>query len=541
MPTNLPSPPSTDESDHKVVAIRTRRSNGKSRSGCLTCKKRRVKCDEKRPTCSRCIGQPQNCIYTATTAPSWKSNVGSFAITLAPKNKPKPSVPTSTLTLTQALKPIETHPEILITKPVYNVESFEPGYFSIDLQNIWAHHAAPSDLTLSPRISFVPERERRKLGPKDTFLLQNFTESTCWDLVGPHSLWAGDLTQLAFQHNYLLHAILMLSARHLQKVPPAPERGVQYTRHDFELLESGHLHKTLATFRPTFHPNSCESPEAIVATSFILYFHMCSILDFHPFSQPRREDTSFKYLRGICSIVTAGPGVKYKIDLFRKIIQAPTYFPYFLTEIYPVPGPGGELLRRLWCLSPEDPRRPNHESYDIYDKRISSLAPYLLKCTDPDLPTSALEELLVSFQRWQSHCPLRFDRLVKEFDPLALVILAYYYAAIGTVLARCRGGLWWWWQEKPSFMVETISVYLGLEWSEWMRWPRDMALTFRQNQKVGDNCRGIWTLPRDIYDMEKDMSYYERAQAREDQLKLESEIRARIGREEGVKVGRVAS
>lgn len=39
-------------------------------------------------------------------------------------------------------------------------------------------------------------------------------------------------------------------------------------------------------------------------------------------------------------------------------------------------------------------------------------------------------------------------------------------------------------------------------------------------------------MPRDIYDMEKDMSYYERAQAREDQLKMESEIRERIRLEE---------
>lgn len=37
--------------------------HAKVRTGCETCKKRRVKCDEVRPVCSRCMEAQRNCVY----------------------------------------------------------------------------------------------------------------------------------------------------------------------------------------------------------------------------------------------------------------------------------------------------------------------------------------------------------------------------------------------------------------------------------------------------------------------------------------------
>ncbi|KAJ5772189.1 hypothetical protein N7520_002718 [Penicillium odoratum] len=42
-----------------------RRCHTKSRRGCIQCKERHVKCDEKRPTCSLCIRRGLDCIYVA--------------------------------------------------------------------------------------------------------------------------------------------------------------------------------------------------------------------------------------------------------------------------------------------------------------------------------------------------------------------------------------------------------------------------------------------------------------------------------------------
>ncbi|KAF4628151.1 hypothetical protein G7Y89_g10004 [Cudoniella acicularis] len=156
-------------------------------------------CDEQRPVCGRCEMQPHACVYAVKEVPRWKNNVSTFNVTTVAKTK---------------ILPKDTNPHIA---------SIQPGYYGIDINTIWDLHAKAPDYTLARPISFVPEKECRKLGPKDTFLLVNFTSNTSRDLVGPQSLWSGDLTQLAFQHNYLLHAMLMLSARAPAKKSPQPK------------------------------------------------------------------------------------------------------------------------------------------------------------------------------------------------------------------------------------------------------------------------------------------------------------------------------
>ncbi|KAL2822627.1 hypothetical protein BJX63DRAFT_127153 [Aspergillus granulosus] len=47
--------------------FRPRRRHKKSRNGCMECKRRRIKCDEAKPSCSRCILTKQDCIYQPTS------------------------------------------------------------------------------------------------------------------------------------------------------------------------------------------------------------------------------------------------------------------------------------------------------------------------------------------------------------------------------------------------------------------------------------------------------------------------------------------
>ncbi|KAL0570219.1 transcription factor [Marasmius crinis-equi] len=48
---------------------RTVRSHKKSRTGCAQCKKRRVKCDEGRPTCGNCERRQSDCVYVERSKP----------------------------------------------------------------------------------------------------------------------------------------------------------------------------------------------------------------------------------------------------------------------------------------------------------------------------------------------------------------------------------------------------------------------------------------------------------------------------------------
>ncbi|KAM5445695.1 transcription factor [Microsporum audouinii] len=50
----------------KASEFRPRRSHRKSRAGCLICKRRRVKCDEKKPGCRNCSNYGVSCCYPAS-------------------------------------------------------------------------------------------------------------------------------------------------------------------------------------------------------------------------------------------------------------------------------------------------------------------------------------------------------------------------------------------------------------------------------------------------------------------------------------------
>ncbi|CAK7230960.1 hypothetical protein SCUCBS95973_007750 [Sporothrix curviconia] len=63
---------------------RTRESTSKVRTGCSTCKARRVKCDEAKPVCRRCAVGSRKCTYTAVQTASPPRNVITVYLPPAP-------------------------------------------------------------------------------------------------------------------------------------------------------------------------------------------------------------------------------------------------------------------------------------------------------------------------------------------------------------------------------------------------------------------------------------------------------------------------
>ena len=53
----------TDNKNGLQVAQAARRSHRKSRAGCLRCKTRRIKCDERKPACTNCLKKRNACVY----------------------------------------------------------------------------------------------------------------------------------------------------------------------------------------------------------------------------------------------------------------------------------------------------------------------------------------------------------------------------------------------------------------------------------------------------------------------------------------------
>lgn len=97
---------STSSSSSRYSAPLSRRTHVKSRLGCFTCKRRRVKCNEVRPMCSSCRRLGLRCEYPIYSSPTVTSTSTltttldtSSALSAVPFSAGDPQAPISMLTL----------------------------------------------------------------------------------------------------------------------------------------------------------------------------------------------------------------------------------------------------------------------------------------------------------------------------------------------------------------------------------------------------------------------------------------------------------
>ncbi|KAK6206389.1 hypothetical protein QIS74_13560 [Colletotrichum tabaci] len=165
---------SVEHSVSDPQARRNRRSHRKSRLGCVFCKRRKIKCDEKRPACTQCAKRSLRCVYI--------SYVDQYNVKNDSSEHPD-ATPTSSL-------PVEVRHASL------EVQDFQ-------LFHHFCSFTAPS---------FTPDKEKQAF----------------WNMTVP---------QLSFKHPFLLHAILAIAGLHLdhiekQRLCPRPLwYGAQATRH----------------------------------------------------------------------------------------------------------------------------------------------------------------------------------------------------------------------------------------------------------------------------------------------------------------------
>jgi hypothetical protein len=253
-----------------------------------------------------------------------------------------------------------------------------------------------------------------------------------------------------------MHAVLALTARHLQEKLPS----LSSPHYDYKVREAHHLQKSLSTFSPKFNTTIHEHQDAVLATSFLLFFHSCSVI---PTTLPTCPcaDPSFTFLRGIQSIVADGAHIAHS-GRYSTLVEPRV--PASVTLPRGCSSPAVHLMQRIYDLPLNSPYLKN---IPIYTERVQTLAPHL----SPLEQGEESEDLLLSVLRWQALCPHAFVDLINAHDHIALVILAHYYAAVKFIISRSPKK-WWWLQKKPGRMVQVIADYVGPAWTGWMEWAR---------------------------------------------------------------------
>lgn len=208
-PSQLSQPPDfTDASNTS-----TRRHHSKSRTGCTVCKNRRIKCDETKPACRQCVDYGRQCSYSIT---------GLQAVAGGPQQR-------------------NTH-----GYDASNDELFE---------QVWEKLEPLAGLCTLAELSIQKASLRTLLshfiGCEDDWL----AAPTFQQILQQHGV------QLGLRSDYLLHAILAVTASHLHYLDP--------TKVELKLIYGLHNSLSLRLYREKLNNIQPEDADALFACGAI--------------------------------------------------------------------------------------------------------------------------------------------------------------------------------------------------------------------------------------------------------------------------------
>ncbi|KAF2101369.1 hypothetical protein NA57DRAFT_72813 [Rhizodiscina lignyota] len=419
-----------------------RLNHKKSKTGCLRCKQRRVKCDEKHPVCGGCERHEVPCVFANTA---------------------------------------QDGPMSFRTQSTASISNGRDDAFHIN-------HLEPA------------ESRGRRL--EELKLLHTWTTATTLTLPGADQAivrdsWAVSVVPLALEHPPLLYAILSLSAFHLSILEPHNAAKHTTTARRYLVLSLRHHNAAISVLNAANADPVCLTCILISVLTFrnlgTSYVPETSItagsyrnsMDHTPFSSlPQRL------------MISHGAGQTFREawswikDCTRSkstviIKAAPQYLD---TPLYPsIPTANGHLpYPRDFADASAYLLGPDAAVHGIVETSFNDPGPMVEELWDRDI-RGAYEEALAHIgvihgaiearepplticrrlMGFPAMLPQRFIDLVQEGRPRAMVILAHFFAA-----AKAVEDVWW---VGDAGRLEVRAIWESLP----ERWKRTMGLPMR--------------------------------------------------------------
>ncbi|KAI0377164.1 hypothetical protein F5Y04DRAFT_189623 [Hypomontagnella monticulosa] len=434
--------------DNHGRAIRRRRYHAKSRDGCLNCKSRKIKCDERRPTCRKCSTRGLRCDFDQSTGER----------------------------------------ELAVCRDGHNQASLLSN--SGTGGNVGTRRRISGDASggrLSPSIGElgVPALDLESLR-----LMHHFEHFTSGTLLFDEQLWRDQILPLALQNEYLMRAVLTVSASHLHYLQP------HISRHS--RVAAMHLDRSLSGFRESLNKLGLpqQNPDVIIACGFILLHYAWSIPFFNvpnDRSPDIESDGLLWFAGGVKTIILS----VYKKDegepvdgIFQSHItknhskrfydwsdQADCSYDFeqnFLRQSCPArePVPDGCLLGR-GTVNAAERLVPIFRTVDALTRGQDI----------SDIMSSVLAYTLM----WPSKAMPNFLDSVRDGDIDAMVTMLSFYASSWKIMSERA----WWAHHRPKVMCQAILEHLSRERpSEWDQNISKITEYFGFNK----NCDGNWEI-----------------------------------------------
>ncbi|KAJ5121098.1 uncharacterized protein N7515_009059 [Penicillium bovifimosum] len=416
-----------------------RRPHRKSRHGCAECKRRRVKCDEGRPSCSNCAKRHSECEYGSSTSLLWANEESPATRSSLGSDSGQPGDPASGL----------AHSASTSTPRTEAADSFKI------LSQLGSENAETSTAST--------------LNLHDLELIMQWCTTTFHTLSRSERtdpIWRDLVPKEALSHPFLMHGILALSALHLARTGPELSQRPSYLNRAV-----AHQNQALALFRGMLGDVKESNAKAM--------FAFAGIVVIYTFAFPHTPDTQdpWSCIDDLYQVLVLTRGV-------QQVIRAPRDFRDFLwlSSFGPVlqvlevrgtmPEDASVMLRRLHEANEVCKTRNVDHELEVYGDAIANLEEMLSWCYGGMRANTIAG-------RWAIRLPARFMELLRERDPLALVMLAHYGVLLQYLEHR------WCFDELCVRVSKAVWAILDEQWRPLVEWAMKEILGDNFLEQVG--------------------------------------------------------
>ncbi|KAF1983239.1 hypothetical protein K402DRAFT_396941 [Aulographum hederae CBS 113979] len=461
-PTTATSSASSSACNNQNYMIRKRsiRHHHKSKTGCLECRKAKIKCNERKPKCDNCVRRSDQCTYPVLAA----QQNGASSSSSATHSRPLASSLFSSSSLSHYHQPT--------TSPTSVSASSEPQSQPSQQQQPF-HRQQDPHLSVLPNGMYTQDLSRLRsinevtLSPHPAISTLNImhmellhhwhtnTSSTVTRDKSMHRIWREYAPQIGLEHDYVFQAFLAVSARHLGHLKPAKKA----------LYESAAtaLHAAALKSAAEVLPNFTEqNGHAIFLFSCITWIFTVATPDrpeeLPPFAHTDTIADWLILLRGVVSVSSTAWPCLLRSDLSVIISTALAPSP---TGTIP---PAEEHLLYLKSLIAASLDVPPQDKL-VYISLIDSLRTGFFTLNNVPLTSCCLAPIWA----WGALVPESYVLLLGKREPEALVLFAYFAVLIAEV-----DHLWW---LKGFARHVLVKIEDGLEGAGrcqgWIDWPRE--------------------------------------------------------------------
>lgn len=415
-----------------IQTIRPRKSHHKSRSGCGNCKRRRIKCDENKPACSKCVHHAIECDFLSTPATSSAS----------PSSAPSPS------------------------KPLKARFRFKPSKYQSEECKPKDETGQPSSQTVSTKVQYKDPSSSTLPQSQDTIsfadlrLFHHFVTETYHTLVDEatdrNQVWRTHIPQWGFSMPSIFHLMLALAALHLGYLHPE-------VRDQYVLQADDHFTfgiRSVSAILSSLDSENCQSIYiSTVLICFVYFAHGPKPGEYLVFSETGKAEW-LVLMRGVRSILSSN-----RDKIFTGVLEIQTdpaiqgVSPLLQDEL-------GEHQSHIKALQRfMEMQAGGSSTSQIYIDALESLFEMFEEAYRVISARKDSVNMMAPLFGWIYRRPEEFICLLEEKEPFALVILAYWCIILKFMRSSWLMIAW------DRHVIAGIRQSLGTEFHQWIEWP----------------------------------------------------------------------